>query len=454
MAAAPLIGDREPRAESRQLLLEAVLAAQRTLLITCGAADVRTNAPVPPAVVLDELWDCLAQTCGLTPAQTRDRIQVSHPRQAFAASNFVASGLAGPVPDGPWGFDPQARDGAAAVQGRDAAAGASPLVPEPLEAPGPAPADHDVVALDDVQQFMRKPVKEFMVRRLQLRLPTVDDEPSDDLPVELGNLERWRIGDALLEGTLADREISELVPVLRASGALPPGSIGDALVQEFETEIQVFRSTADDLQVPLRTDDVAVVDLTLPDGRRVRGSVPVHSGPRPGPLTVRFTRPKPGHRIELAVRLLALTAGLPGTTWRAVSVHRGASGSKPPTVHDIVVRGDDADERAATAAQALGTLVDLRDMGLRLPLPLFEATSQALFQGDDGRGWTEWGDETKGECADPYHRLAFGPVTFPDLMALSIAGSSPRQWADRLWGTVERAIVDTDLVAGDPEGPS
>ncbi|MGH3049299.1 MAG: exodeoxyribonuclease V subunit gamma, partial [Gaiellaceae bacterium] len=46
----PRPGDRDPRTEDRQLLLDALLAAQEALIITYSGNDERTNAPLPPAV--------------------------------------------------------------------------------------------------------------------------------------------------------------------------------------------------------------------------------------------------------------------------------------------------------------------------------------------------------------------------------------------------------------------
>ncbi len=53
----PHVGDRDPRAEDRQLLLDAVLAATERLIITYTGNDERTNLPRPPAIPVAELLD-------------------------------------------------------------------------------------------------------------------------------------------------------------------------------------------------------------------------------------------------------------------------------------------------------------------------------------------------------------------------------------------------------------
>src|ERR1700732_2083603 len=51
----PHVGDRDPRAEDRQMLLDALMAAQEKLIIMFSGNDERTNAPQPPAVPVGEL---------------------------------------------------------------------------------------------------------------------------------------------------------------------------------------------------------------------------------------------------------------------------------------------------------------------------------------------------------------------------------------------------------------
>src|SRR6202020_2976548 len=53
----PRVGDRDHRSEDRQLLLDALLAAQEALIITYSGSDELTNAPLPSAVPVGELFD-------------------------------------------------------------------------------------------------------------------------------------------------------------------------------------------------------------------------------------------------------------------------------------------------------------------------------------------------------------------------------------------------------------
>src|SRR3712207_9034800 len=53
----PHVGERDPRAEDRQLLLDALMAAGEKLVVTYTGNDERTNAERPPAVPGGELLD-------------------------------------------------------------------------------------------------------------------------------------------------------------------------------------------------------------------------------------------------------------------------------------------------------------------------------------------------------------------------------------------------------------
>ncbi len=87
----PQIGERDPRSEDRQLLLDALLAATERLIITYTGNDERTNTPRPPAVPVGELLDTIDATVALRGrSRARRRCVVRHPLQPFDPRNFDA----------------------------------------------------------------------------------------------------------------------------------------------------------------------------------------------------------------------------------------------------------------------------------------------------------------------------------------------------------------------------
>ena len=79
----PQVGDRDPRTEDRQLLLDALLAATDHLVITYTGRDERTNLERPPAVPVGELLDVIDRTVR-TDDGTRARDRVARPPPAPA----------------------------------------------------------------------------------------------------------------------------------------------------------------------------------------------------------------------------------------------------------------------------------------------------------------------------------------------------------------------------------
>src|SRR5581483_1128695 len=225
VAADARVGDRDPRSEDRQLLLDALLAAEDHLVVTYSGRDERTNAERPPAVPIGELLDVVDRTVRLPDDDTgripaRTRIVVHHPLQPFDARNFMAGRLAG---RGPWSFDAVALAGARAASG--VRADPAPFLPAPLP---PPPAE--AVELEQLVRFVQHPVKAFLRQRLGLSLSGDNDDASQALPVELDPLEQWAVGDRLLTGRLGGGERDACVAAERARGGLPPGTLAEPVI--------------------------------------------------------------------------------------------------------------------------------------------------------------------------------------------------------------------------------
>ena len=130
MLADPHVGERDPRSEDRQLLLDALLAATEQLIITYTGNDERTNTPRPPAVPVGELLDAVDATvrCAADPERPRRRAGRRPPSAAAVRpANFAAGALAG---ERPWSFDRVALGGARALIGDRAAP--APFLAAPL----------------------------------------------------------------------------------------------------------------------------------------------------------------------------------------------------------------------------------------------------------------------------------------------------------------------------------
>lgn len=447
----PFVGDRDPRTEDRQLLLDALLAATDHLVITYSGRDERTNEPLPPAVPVGELLDVVDATVATgaldergEPVPARRWVVVEHPLQPFDARNYRADGLG---IAGPWSFDRIGLSGARAHAGE--LAEVPPFLYEPLP---PRDEDRQVVDLGQLVRFLEQPVRFFLGERLGVWLRTDRDAAQDGIPLDLTGLPKWAIGDRLLTALRQGHTRAAWERAERARGTLPPDPLARTILDEVCPIVEALVAAADEHlgAAPAQAHDV---DLPLADGRRLIGTVGSVHGEVLGYVT--YSSLKAKHRLAAYARVVALTAVAPETPWRAVLLGRRKR-KDPVEVCRIGPLADDPATRRAEAATRLATLLDLYDRGLRAPAPLYGDTSQAIARGvASGKG--PWGAATNWETTntgfpsddlDACHVAVLGGVvTFDDLMTPPPAPDEGAPdwpacqervaaWARRLWDPV------------------
>ena len=444
-------GDHDRRAEDRQLLLDAVLAARDALVVTYAGRDPSTNEPRPPAVPVNELLDVLDRTAAAPPAadgsprRVRDLIVHDHPLQPADRRYFEPNS---PAFGRPWGFDPALLDGAAALAD-PAPAAIVDFLPEPLD-----PLVEPVIALDDLVRFVEHPAQAFLRQRLGLSLKDWDDRPVDRITIELDNLGEWGIGNRLLVALLTGGDADAVCAAERARGLLPPGGLGDASLAKARDKAVAIAEAARQVANGRRTS--LDVDLVLANGRQVVGAVPDVLGEIIRPTT--FSKLAPKRLAAAWVRFLAATATHPDRELSCTLV--GSGGRKPATVR-FGSLGDTPDQRRRRALDLLAIIVDLRDRGLREPLPLFTATSHRYAaQVRDGNPdalesaggyWTSTFDWHK-EDRDAEHLMVLGgQVPFAELTVDPPApDESGPEWAmseSTRFGRLARRLWDPILAA-------
>jgi len=417
LLAHPHVGDRHPRTEDRQLLLDALLAAGEHLIVTYTGNDERTNAPRPCAVALGELLDVVDATARVSDGRTRDRVVVRHPLQDFDPRNFARGAL---VANRTWSFDPVTLEGARALTGTRAAPG--PFLRAPLPALPTA-----IVEIEDLVRFVEHPVRAFLRRRLGISVTETSDEVADDLHVDLDGLAKWGVGQRLLEARLAGVNGRTAALAEIARGLLPPGGLGRPVIAEVLPVVEEVVAAAQALIAGGESPGGIDAAVALSDGRWLRGTVSGVSGAML--RTVTFSRVSAKHRLAAWVRLLVLTAAFPQRPFGAATVGRARAGSaagSAVTIARIAPLAGDVAGRRQTALGHLETVVALCDRGMCEPLALYCETSaayaQAVRTGDDPvaagrRAWTsDW--KIDREDRDPAHQLVLGGMrAFDELLA-------------------------------------
>jgi exodeoxyribonuclease V gamma subunit len=468
LAASPLVGDRDPRSEDRQLLLDALLAASDHLVVLTDGHDARTGEARPPAVPIGELLDVIDRTVATDlpsepggdgagprlPASAA--ITVDHPLQPFDPVRFRPAGLGHPGHEvtrdrRPFGFD---RDDLAAAT---ALTGDRQVAPPFLDEHLAPDDDGSPLELRDLTGFLHHPLQALLAERLDVRFPRDGEQRSDALPVELSGLGNWAVGDRLLAHALAGRSPDRWLEVEAGRGSLPPGDLRDRPVDDIRRTVALFAELAADAGVTIGADAESVaVDVELPGGRRLVGSVAVVGHSR---VAASYSRLSRRARLSAWVDVLALTAAHPEHPWCAITLGRavyqakvdgedalaslaslrpgpprllGKGGKAREVVNPLGDPSDDPAARRASAVAELTALVAMRDRGLCGPLLLPCDTAGAYAETSWGAGlglhrrdpfvalrgaWeTDDGAPFPSEDADHAHQLLLGSLTAQDLL--------------------------------------
>ncbi|MCW4354375.1 exodeoxyribonuclease V subunit gamma [Hoyosella sp. YIM 151337] len=386
----PCIGERDPRSEDRQLLLDAIMAAQDRLLLFYTGCDPVTGTRRPPAVPLGELIDALTAMTGGSPI-------VTHPLQPFDARNFD--------PADPRSFDVHALAGAQANQ--------QPPVPLPPFLAAPLPVRPSDIDLAELVAFFTHPVQGFLRQRLGVVLPADDEEIEDTFSAQIDGLTKWDIGDRMLQAVLSGRTIGDFRAAEMRRGTLPPFTLGMQILDDISETVDILATTSRALhQGPSATFDIAA---DLGDGRRVVGTVSgIHGETIARTL---YSRLSPKHRLQAWLQLVALASSVPGQ-WRAVTTGRGQR--HRPAWRSVLVAPENPIEILRHAA-------DLRDRGLAEPLP-FAATASADYATrrhsgstvkDAMEGASSTFNDKYGDCTDEHYAFVFGnDAPFEQMTAL------------------------------------
>ncbi|GAB2574979.1 exodeoxyribonuclease V subunit gamma [Microlunatus antarcticus] len=347
-AAGRRVGDPDPRGEDRQLFLDAVCAARETLVVLHSAVDPRTGSDLRPAVPVEALLETLDASARTTDGRpVRQHLTVHHALQPFGRRNFaVGDGATDGASDEPFSFDRAALRGARAQRGQPRPA-PTPYAGVLLE---PLPADRSV-ELTELYRFFHHPVRALLRARAGLSDGGRDEAEDEQIPVELDGLQRWAIGDRMLQAHLRGADLDALSAAEWRRGSVPPRELGTRVVGDLRTEVGTVAASA----APWTERPAERVDVLLDLGPvRLTGSV---DGVR-GDTAVRvlFSRPSAKHRLQAWVELLALSASRPEREWRTVVVGRKGQLELGPVTPEF-------------ARLVLTDLVDLQGAGLRTLLP-------------------------------------------------------------------------------------
>ncbi len=421
-------GDRARRDDDRQLMLEALLSARRTLYISWTGRHVRDNSEQPPSVLVSQLRDYLAAGwCGEGSAHLArmERGQAllaqrtqHHPLQPFSRGYFEQDS----------GWSTYAREWRAAHRAPEGcAAEAAPVVRRPSFVPD-AQAPLTLAQLTD---FLRHPARAYLRQRLQVRFELEDSVVRDEELFQVDGLTEYglvqqlqrQVAEALDGGALdpvaqeaVQYSVRQQVRRLVRSGQLPLAGLGErearSLVEAVAPSLRAWLAqraalphAAPRQRLRIEQEDLVFDDWI--DGLRHAGDDPAAPCALlldPRKLVNSKGAAQADKLLSIYLRSLALAAS--GTQGRLCVVARDALLWVQP------LAGDEA-------LVQLRTLMQLWRQGQDGPLPLPLRAGVAQAEGTPGAAAQayEGSHLMGGECEDPAWARCY-----PDFEALSADG--------------------------------
>lgn len=378
--ALPRPGDRARSQDDRYLFLEALLSARDRLLLTFNGQSIHDNSGRPPSVVVEELLDHLERRAPRAeasdqprPEGVRERLITQHPLQPFSQRYFDQSE--------PRLFSFRADLCRGAESARSARREPTPMFESrlpPLEGPFR-------FGLRDLMLFVSAPQQYLFERRLGLFLREDSAEVLDREPIELSALEKYSVGNFLLQLALEGVDDDESLLVLRASGKLPFGTSGAVTRDLLQAETDAMKQALLDAMAgqPAQSHHVS---LRLPCGVHLEGNLDDVYGGRM--IRANFMRPRPKRQLRAWAEHLIWCAHVEQRATAPDSSRLTRESATPREVARsyVFLRPEPNKSRITryelsapeNATQHLDVLCRLLTLGLNEPLLFFPEASRAF----------------------------------------------------------------------------
>lgn len=219
-AATPRRGDRSRRQDDRYLFLEALLSARKKFHISYIGKSDRSNAPLEPSILVNEVVQyCVQSVCfehhsgedyQVAEQAVREYLTTEHPLRPWDSAYFHAAA--------PTSFDAQFLS---ILQAENRLKQASAFLSE--SDANPLLEQHQIqeggveIALEGMVQFFRNPVKSWFKQYWKTQFPALQAGVNDEEPLTMNALDNHLITAALLTDDGSDR----LLQHFKLAGQLP-----------------------------------------------------------------------------------------------------------------------------------------------------------------------------------------------------------------------------------------
>jgi exodeoxyribonuclease V gamma subunit len=228
ISADPEPGDRSQRSDDRYLFLESIISARDKLYISYVGQSIRDNSDIPPSVVVSELLDYIDQAFASPGIKMKNRMIFKHRLQPFSPEYFKADSRL---------FSYSEENFNACFSMLNEKKEPDPFITDSLD---DSINKTDEISLKDLINFFLHPAKYLVQKRLGLYLEESPGIINDREPFNLDRLSGYKIAQEIIEHYIEGRDINSYYKMMRATGAIPHGNIGDAIFKDLIADSSVF----------------------------------------------------------------------------------------------------------------------------------------------------------------------------------------------------------------------
>jgi len=398
MARYPEPGDRSRRNDDRYLFLEVMLSVRTKLYISYVGQSIQDNSFIPPSVLVSELMDYIEQGFDIPGENILDHMVIRHRLQAFSPKYFKKD-------DKLFSYS---RENLEAAQGiLKPRKSPVPFISTRLGDP-PVP-EWKTIDLNDLSRFFGNPTRFLLEKRLGVNLEERGWKLDEREPFELRGLEKYQLEQSLVKQELEGKDPYDFLPLARAVGQLPHGTVGECL---FEDMISGSVRFAEKISSYLEGPQSVPLDADMClSGFRLTGRIDSIYPERL--IKYRYTRIKPKDRLNIWFQHLFLNRLATDHNPR-MSLLAGLSpkGKDPQWVAYEFLPVENSQE-------ILENLLEKYWEGLLIPLHFFPRSSWEYAQRvvekgtpledalESARSTWVGNDYAPGECEDAYYQLCF-----------------------------------------------
>lgn len=385
-------GDPDPALEDRYLFLETLLATRKRLIISYTGRNHRTNEPLQPSVLVQELLDYLDERYRIDDKLPSEVLQRVHPLQAFGRGNFSSTNR--PSFDHWWLAISRTLLDHKQPKAEDSWPTVSATLAKDLQ-PQISPAA--------LGKFFNHPLRHFVQQQLHIFEPR-DIELTEDEPFSLDHLQQWQVRDLLLRYWLQG-DMHEARQLIKAQGMLPHGPAGEETLAELENSFRDMLEPLNEIiRLPLQRKAVDIdLKLTINGKTWQMGGRLQHSYEHIGLLQLSASKYALSNVLSLWIEHLCLHA-----------IKHPLAGTSLFISRDLNIQLQAIDSELARVQ--LTDLVAIYTQGLLSPLPFMRKSASAWMQSwnknqdphkalDDARKKWNSGYNYTGEKEDFYIQL-------------------------------------------------